>query len=84
MALLLVVFWEFLLNYLRVHNIVSLTYLKSRDIPELRDAPEIFNLMPNEMVPLQGCHDEAIYLGCYRVKVGQLKMLSLSFDVRSF
>ena len=42
-----------------------------REIPEFSDAPEIFNLMLNEMVPLHGCRDEAIYLGCYRVKVSQ-------------
>ena len=44
--------------------------LKQREIPELSDAPDLFALMPNDMVPLQGCHEEAIYLGCYRVKVG--------------
>ena len=46
--------------------------LKQREIPELSDAPDLFTLMLNDMVPLQGCHEEAIYLGCYRVKVGQI------------
>ena len=39
-------------------------------MPEFSDTPELFDLMPDEMVPLPGCNEEAIYLGCYRVKVG--------------
>ena len=39
----------------------------------LSDTPALFNLLPNDVVPLQGCNEEDIYLGCYRVQVGQEK-----------
>ena len=44
----------------------------------MSDTPELFDLMPDEMVPLPGCNEEAIYLGCYRVKVGCFVVIKIS------
>ena len=38
----------------------------------LSDTPALFNLLPDDVVPLQGCNEEDIYLGCYRAQVGAL------------